>query len=156
METSEMILLGIAAIIALFILVRIAKTIFKVIIVVAILAALFFLLKGGSLDSLMGPSVNNIFQNTTITQLMDQHCSPEKRNDLKCKCIVTPVYNDLTIRFDSKELAELEENKKRMAEEMLRSLQNKRAYVQECMGDKKESGLKWLKKVKDILEIVSE
>lgn len=155
MEMSEMILLGVAALIAIFIIVKIAKTIFRILIGLAVIAALWLVFKGG-IGDFSSSDVDNFFKNTTITQLMNTHCTPESKEGLKCKCIITPVYNDLSLRFTSQELTELESNKKRMADEMFKSLKNKRTTIEDCLGEKKDSSLKYLKKVKDIMEIINE
>ena len=107
------------------------------------------------LGNFFEPKVESLFENTTISELMTNHCNPEDADKIKCKCIVTPVYNDLNMRFSKAEIQKLETDKRKMTNEMLKSLKNKNQEVKDCLGSKGEKGLEWIKKIGDLIKAVS-
>jgi len=155
MESSELILLVIAGIIGLFILVRIAKTLFKVAFIALFALGGYYLWTSGSVDGWIEPTMESMFKNTTISELMDKHCSPSSKDGMKCQCIVTPVYNDLNMRFSKSELTQLEQNKKRMVEEMLTSMKTQKKEMESCLKSDESTVMKMFNMAKSLFNMVS-
>lgn len=137
-----MILLAIAAFVALWIIFKIAKVIFKVALFLAVMLFGYLFFFGGSIEDVLEPGLEQMFKKNTIEQLMAKHCNPEKMDVLRCECIIMPVYSDLTKRFNDLQLKELSENNKRMTEEVLISFQNQKERMKNCAKEKKSGWLK--------------
>ncbi len=155
MSTQEMLIYGVVGLVAIIIIFRVLKTLVKWVFIAAILFGLYWLYTSGSLDGLVEPQMEKLFSNTTISQLMDQHCTPDKADKAKCKCLITPVYIDLNQRFTKTQIRELEANKKQMVDEMMTSFSNVKSDVKDCLGDKKDDKLKWVDKLKGIVDLLS-
>lgn len=152
MENSQLILLVIAGVIAFFLLSKVISTIFRVAIIAAVIMGGYWLFSGDS-GSPLANSAEKLLENTTITELMNKHCADP--SSTKCKCVVMPVYNDLTTRFSRAEIAEIESDKKRMATEMMNSFKAKKQEINACWGQKKDEAVGFFQKIKQVFSLFS-
>lgn len=157
MGVQEYVLIGLALVIGIWILIRVARTLFKVAIFVGILFGGYYIWNSGSADGLIGTGLESMLHDTTITQLMDKHCTPENRDGTKCECVVTPIYNDLSMKYNKYEMTQLEQNKKKMIDEMMSSLKTKRPEIEACIKNKGEQStvFKMYKMLKSLSQMVS-
>lgn len=157
MENTELILLAIAGVIGIIIIWRLMKTLFKVVIIAALLLGAYLFFSGGSLPFGGGEGKINgekLLENMTISQLVEKHCAPGKENSLKCKCWITPVYNDLNLRYTKAELVQIEGDRTRMAQELKTSYSNKKTEINACMGEKKDNVVTWFGKAKNTVNSI--
>lgn len=157
MEMKEYLMLGIAGVIAVWIIIRIARSLFKFAILGAVLFGAYYIFSSGNADGLINTGLESMLKNTTITQLMDKHCTPENKDGTKCECVITPIYNDLNMKYDKTEMVQLEQNKKKMADEMMVSFKAKRPEIEACIKNKGEQStvVKMFKMLKSLTEMVS-
>ncbi len=152
MEYGELILLGIAAVIVIAIFAKLLKTIFRVAVVVAVLFGVYWFWSGGNFGQMTESKIESMLQNTTITELMNTHCTESKKESVRCKCIITPVYNDMNYNYSKRDIEQMEAtNRDEMARIMMSSFKTKKPEIMECVNQKKEGALQWVGKIKDII-----
>lgn len=148
MDTNlQLIITIIIAIIGIVVLLKVLKNLAKIAFIIVVVLFLFFMFSGGE-----GGSAEKIFQNTTISELMDKHCTPKNKDGFKCQCLVTPVYNDLNQRFSKADIKQIEQNKKRMTDEMLKSYKNRKTTIHDCLKSKGQKGMEWISTIKDWIQ----
>lgn len=142
MEPMQMILLAVAAFVALWIIFKIAKAVFKVALFLAVMLFGYIFFFGGSIEDVSEPILEQMFKKNTIEELMAKHCNPEKKDVLRCDCILMPVYGDLNKRFNETQMKELSQDHKRMTDEALISFKNEKENIKACANEKKSGWLK--------------
>ncbi len=155
LSQNEMILLAVAGLIGVFIIMKIAKSLIKFALFAGIAAFLFYLVTGSDMGGLFEPGLETMFKNTTIRDLQAKHCATGKEDNLKCKCLVSPIYADMEDRLGAQGISRMEKDKQRMVDEMMSSFKARRGEIQECLGGKGEEGKAFLKKAKELIEVLS-
>lgn len=155
MSTTELILLAIAAIIAIYILIRIAKTLFKIAIFAVALFVIYLIWTSGSADNLIESGLEKMFQGQTISQLENKYCADGRADKMRCECVIIPVHEDLKARFRPHELNDLEQNEKLMVDEMLKSFNNKKPEIKECMKEKQSRWIRAFNTIKRLFNAFS-
>ena len=154
--TTELILVAIAFFIFLSILSWFLKKIFKFVLLGFIALGIIFLMTGNDITGLFQPSLENIFEDTTIQELRAKHCKEGKEDKIKCECFVMPVYNDLLERKGGEQaLSRLENDKREMVNEMLQSFRIRKGEVNQCLRQKGEAGKKFLGTIEKIIEKIN-
>lgn len=155
MSTSEIVLLGIAGVIGVLILMRIMRTLFRIIFVVAVIAALYYFLSGKTVTDGIDSGIESMFRNTTIVELMSQKCPPSELEALTCKCAIVPAYQDFTARFSPAEIQVMMPNRTKMLEETWKSFIATRGAMGTCLNEKKEKGIQFFQKLRDLYNLVA-
>jgi len=82
------------------------------------------------------------------------------KEELKCNCIVQPVYNDILSRLSESEIDKMKTNKLKLMTELMKSFNNSKLQIETCLKEnnslelleefKKElNSSEILKKIKD-------
>ena len=150
-NTLILILAGLAVV---FILFKIAQKIIKFVLIAAIVGLVIYFWQGGSVASLKGAGVRSLFGDSNIQTMMDDHCSGEKAERVKCSCIVEPVYQDLTQRLTPTEITEANTNAQRMEKELEKSISSLQKEISLCLT--KEKGTDYLNKLNGFWNKVKE
>jgi len=154
MDSMQMILLAVAAFVGLWIIFKIAKAVFKIALFLGVMLLGYMFFFGGSIEDVIEPGLEQMFKKNTIEELRVKHCKPEKMDILKCECIVMPVYADLQDRFVGREseLAELEQNREAITQEVLQSFSNQKENMKACAKEKQSGLLKFFGILKGIIQ----
>ncbi len=155
MQTSEIVLLGIAAIIGVLIFMRVMRSLFRIIFILAVIAALYYFISGKTVTDGVDSGIESMFRNTTITELMNQKCPPSQLETLACKCAIVPAYQDFTTRFSPAEIQAMMPNRTKMLEETWKSFAATRGAMGTCFNEKKEKGIQVFQKIKDLYNLLS-
>ena len=144
----QMVLLAVAVIFGIWLLMRVVSSIFRIIFVLIILAALYYFFTGKSVTENLNPDLTNFFKNKTINQLMADNCgTDDTEKNIKCECVVVPMYDDMVSRLGSIEVKALEKSQVRMDAEMLKSFYNQSSNIKTCLNRKKEEKLSFVRKI---------
>ena len=144
----QMVLLAVAVIFGIWLLMRVVSSIFRIIFVLIILAALYYFFTGKSVTENLNPDLTNFFKNKTINQLMADNCgTDDTEKNIKCECVVVPMYDDMVSRLGSTEVKALEKSQVRMDAEMLKSFYNQSSNIKTCLNRKKEEKLSFVRKI---------
>lgn len=143
METQNIIILIVAVIIGILLIRFVAKVLFKVIIFLALVAAICYLIffyKGGIKNS--GDKKNVLYE------LQDRYCK-EKFDTIKCDCIINPLINDLTVRYKPDEIMVISKDPGKSAEIIVKLLNENKTEIKECLKEKNATYV-WEDFIKDL------
>ena len=117
----------IIAVILIFLILRyIVSKLFKILLFLLIVAGVIF----GLYFADIGPFKANINMDYVETKF----CKDELASSNKCKCIVTPVMEDLRQRFPPEELEKINADKLEAAFVMIKSMDAQDAMIKECLA----------------------
>ena len=133
-----LILVG-AGILIISILMKVAKSIFKIALTVVVLGLAWYFWQGGSLADLKDEGVRQLFKKAAISDMKDIYCDGEKAEKTKCICIITPVYDDLHARYSISEIREIEKDEDQVMAEIRLSLQRRNKEIRSCLTERKGS-----------------
>ena len=156
MQNTEIILLAIAAVIGIILFMRVMRTIMRVVFIVAVLGAIVYFWSGRTAVEQVDVSVDTLFDNTTITELMSRHCPPDKLETMRCHCAIVPAYNDFNTRFSPDEISAMQNNRTRLLTETAISLKNTRSEISKCLAEKKDQTVGFFQKIRDIYNLVTQ
>lgn len=143
-----MVLLVVAVIFGIWLLMRVVSTIFRIVFILILLAALYYFFTGKSVTENINPDVTSFFKNKSINQLMASNCgTDDTEKSIKCECMVMPMYNDMLDRLGKAEIKSLEGSQVRMDAEMLKSFYNQSSNIKTCLNRKKEEKLSFINKI---------
>lgn len=137
MDLTDIIIIVVGIILLILVLRFIAKNILKIIGVLIIIVVFgYFLLfyKGGLLD--LG---NKDF---ILNELKEKYCV-EQIDEIKCECIIEPLFNDITSQYSLEELAELQKDKTKSLEIIFKSLRDNRAEIKSCLKEREAPKQMW-------------
>ena len=157
---NSLIAIGIGVVLAIIIF-KVVKSIIKAVGFIILVAVALYFWQGGTVEGLaekgkntkedvIDYSLGQYFdvKNTAISDLVNTYCADGRENETKCKCVVTPVYNDLTSRLSASELKQLESNKELKIREIRNSITNQAQTIKSCgsqaEGKKFMNSMKWL------------
>lgn len=126
----------IIGIVAIYILVKVASRIMKVIAIAIIIGLGWYFYQGNSFDDLKGDTLGFLVGNTKIEDYPTKFCAEDKKDNFRCACIANPVYLDLKSRLSDAQIAELENNKEAKMAEIKQSILNRQAEIKACGGEK--------------------
>lgn len=129
-------ILVVVAIVALYILVKVASRILKVIAIVVIAGLGWYFYQGNSFDDLKGDALRVLVGNTKIEDYPTKFCTEEKKDNFKCACIAQPIYLDMKSRLSDTEIANLENDREAKMAEIKQSILNRQAEIKACGGEK--------------------
>lgn len=143
-------LIALAAIsLILFILVRIARTVVKLVLTLIVLGLAWYFWQGGTVQGLTDKAVDQIFKETTLTTMESDLCQGPMADKGNCRCIVYPVSQDISSRLSAREMAEFDQDPERVREEIKKSIKNKQKEIRKCLID--EPGQRYLEELKELL-----
>jgi energy-coupling factor transporter transmembrane protein EcfT len=135
----------ILASIAVIIVFKVAKSILKAVLVVALIVVVSFVL----LYSLgIGPFQKNV---AAIKNLEEKYCKEESQKN-KCDCIVKPISKDLYSRFSEDELDSLFQDKGKSAYLLYKSYKAQTKVIEDCL-EKRNAQKEKLEFIQDLLPI---
>lgn len=150
---TELLVFGIAAIVIIFIITRVARFFFRIILFVAVIAALFYFISGKTVGSLFTtPTLESLFEKTTLNGLYNTTCNGGTASDAKCACIVNVVYNDIKTRYTDLGLQELDDNKMMMLVEVRKSIKTHSSEMEACLKQRGNEGLKFLNMLQNMFK----
>ena len=138
----------------IFILFRVAKSIFKIVLSVVVLGLAFYFWQGGTVDGLKDKGTQAIFKDADLSNMMQVHCQEEKADKIKCECVIGPVFQDIHSRLSSSEIAQANQDPQRIEEEIQRSMKNEKKEIRRCLVN--NSGGKVLDQLKGVLGSLNE
>ena len=147
-------IIGIAAVVILYILLKIASKVIRLIGVIAVVALGYFFWNGGTVDDLKEEVVQALFKEQDINQLLSTYCEGSKADGFKCECIVKPVYEDLTSRLSAEEIAALANDEQARIAQIRQSMRNQGSTIRSCIV--KEKGGEYWDKVKGVIEVAGD
>ena len=148
MTTVQMILLAFALIFGIWLLMRVVSTIFRIVFILILVAALYYFFTGKSLTENINPDVKSFFKNKNINQLLADNCgTDDTEKSITCECVVMPMYDDMLDRLGKAEIKNLENSQVRMDAEMLKSFYNQSTNIKTCLNRKKEEKLSFISKI---------
>jgi hypothetical protein len=128
----SVILAGLAALILVIILIRLAaKNLFKIVAVSAVIIALavyLFVVFGNADEDIQ---FVEIFTEYTLEDLSNLYCtnSMSRTDSLKCHCIVQPLRQDMQARHSLEELESLQTKRIKYAAEITKSFRNQKDLI---------------------------
>jgi hypothetical protein len=129
-------ILVVVAIVALYILVKVASRVLKVIAIVLIAGLGWYFYQGNSFDDLKGDALRALVGNTKIEDYPTKFCTEDKKDNFRCACIAQPVYLDLKSRLSDTEIANLENDREAKIEAIKQSILNRQEEIKACGGEK--------------------
>lgn len=155
MEPTNLLIVGAVILIGGYILLKVASKIIKTVLTLALVGLAIYFWQGGTVDGLKSAGVKTLFnKKTTISGLLDQHCSAQKAEKVKCLCIAEPVYADLTSRLSGSDISAIDQDSDRVQEEIRTSLKNKQKEIRNCLV--KNKGSQYMEALKDVAGKVKE
>ena len=126
---TNLIIIIVIAIVVFFLIIKFAKKLFKFVLIIVLIAAL----------ALFGFLYLNKIK--TINDLQTKYCEDfsNKKDSLKCVCIVGPLHDDFQERFSKEEMNDM--NSVQFAKELSVSLFNKRKIITQKLKENKAEGL---------------
>ncbi|OWY19182.1 hypothetical protein B6N25_15325 [Sphingobacteriales bacterium TSM_CSS] len=150
--TTELLVFAIGAIIVIYILMRVARFFFRILFFVAVIAALFYFISGRSITSFFStPTIEGLFEKTTLTNMYHNTCKGGTATDAKCACIVNVVYSDLKVKYTDAGIKDLDNNKMLLMVEVRSSVKKHASEMEACLKQKGSEGLKFLEILKDVV-----
>lgn len=156
MQTTEIILLAIAALIGILLFMRVIRTVLRVVFIVAVLGAIYYFWSGRTVVEGVDVGIETLFQNTTITELMSKHCPPDKLETIRCHCAIVPANNDFKARFTPDQISMMQNDRTKMIAETAKSLNNIRSEMGKCLEEKKEKAVGIFQKIRDLYRLVTQ
>lgn len=156
MSSSEIVLLAIAAVIGIILFMRVVRTIFRLIFILAVVGAIYYFWSGKTVVESADLGVETLFQNTTITELMAKHCPPAQLESLRCRCAIVPAYHDFQSRFRPEQISTMQSNRTRMIAETAKSLGNIRSEMGKCFEEKKDKTIGIFQKMRELYQLISQ
>ncbi len=144
---SDLILVGIGAIIVIWILFKVAKTLFRVAIFALLIGALYFLWTGQTPSGVIKTGVKAALQKNNIADLHDKYCGLGKRDKALCACIFQPIYSELSNSYSESEIRTLE--KDAMVSATMNAFNAQKEVITACIKEKKEDKLKIIEVLKE-------
>ncbi|MFT6961626.1 MAG: hypothetical protein ACJAWV_001341 [Flammeovirgaceae bacterium] len=129
-------ILFIVGIVALYILIRVASRVMKVIAIVLIAGLFWYFYQGNSIDDLKGDALGFLIGNAKIEDYPTKFCAESKKDNFRCACIAQPVYLDLKSRLSDAQIADLENDKEAKMVEIKQSILNRQEEIKACGGEK--------------------
>ena len=152
-DTNTLVLIGAGALI-LYILLKIASKLLKLIGIFLVIALGYFFWNGGTAEELKGMGVQALLREPDVTRLVEAYCSGDQSSSLKCDCLARPIQEDLTSRLSPEELQALTANKGARIRQIRQSFRNKGEEIRSCMV-KEKGGEAW-DRIKGALKSASE
>lgn len=150
-ETINLLLVGVAIVIGLYLLFKVASSFLKFAGIILLAGLVYYFWQGGTIDSLKDDSVGLIFKKSSLSEMEATNCPPAKQDKLKCDCVVPTVYQNLSTRLSDSEQQAVENDWRKLKEEIVVSLQAEKQPIRQCLV--KEGGgdiLKVLDKIWDL------
>jgi len=143
-NNMNIILLIAAGLVIGFIFLRVAQTLLKTILIVAVVGLVVYLWQGGSIDELGQKSIGLFFKKSSYHAMLEVNCPDKKAERSRCDCLVEPVYQDLGKQYSEAQLDELDDNWEDLRREIGKSLKANQKEVRKCL---KEHGFKHVDKL---------
>lgn len=142
----------IVALILLWILFKIAKKTIKLLAFAILIGMGFYWFSGGTNIGL----TDKFFKDASTLNELPLICKEdvEGLKEIKCDCIVQPVYKDLKIRLDKDRLKEVEADPELFKAELRKSLRNRRKEIKECVL--KDKGPEIANKIGDAIDNIGD
>lgn len=137
------------AVAIIFILFRVAKSIFKIVLSVVVLGLAFYFWQGGTVDGLKDKGTQAIFKDANLSNMMEVHCQGEKADKIKCECVIGPVFQDIHSRLSSSEIERANQDPQQIEAEIQTSMRNEKRDIRKCLVN--NSGGKILDQLKGVL-----
>lgn len=156
MQTTEIVLLAIAAFIGILLFMRVIRTVMRVVLIVAVLGAIYYFWSGKTVVEQNDTNIEALFDNTSITELMSKHCTPEKLETMRCKCAIVPAYNDFKARFTPDDISAMQNNRAQLLAETTISFKNTRSSMGNCLDEQKNKAVGFIQKIRDLYNLVAQ
>ena len=137
------------AVAIIFILFRVAKSVFKIVGTLLVLALAFYFWQGGTVAGLKDKGTQAIFKDANLSNMMQMHCQGDKADKAKCTCVIGPVFQDIHSRLSSTEISMANQDSERIESEIQTSMKNKKKEIRKCLVN--NSGGQVLDQLKGIL-----
>ena len=122
----DVILIIIGILLSLMVIKLVTKILFKLIIIIIILTGGFI--------------TYQIFSGTNIIDDVNMlYCEGENIDEIKCKCFVMPIIQDLESKYNTKELIDLKSKKLRANTEFIKSYKLKEKEIKICFETHNQS-----------------
>ncbi|WNJ18091.1 hypothetical protein [Pontibacter sp. G13] len=131
-EATNSLLLFIAAALGILVAFKVARVLLKGVYVVLITLGVMYFWQGGSVDDLKSKAVEALVHQGTLEEVFKSYCDRQTQLDIKCECLLTPIYDDLFERLTPEEIEEANQNKKLRRREVMLSLHIKKEEIKSC------------------------
>lgn len=138
-----------AIILVIFILFRVAKTLLKVVLVVVVLGLAYYFWQGGTVSGLKDAGIDLVFKDANLSDMREKLCEGEKADKAKCSCIVEEVHRDVEVRLSEDEIAQANQDKAKIREEIRKSMKGRKKEILDCL--KQNQGEKYMKLFQGLL-----
>ena len=137
MDTTTIIII-IVAIIAIFLIIKFAKAIIKIVGTIVVVGGIAAYIYFGTDLINKNTEIDRIIEDISIENIKVTYCTGEMSHSdsIKCECIIMPLYDDLTSRFSNEKLNDLPKNKLKFASELLKSFNNKKLIIKKKLKEK--------------------
>jgi len=146
MATNDLIILIVGIVVAFLILRFITKVLSKLLaflIVVGGVVYLLFFWKGTGIVKLGN-------ENFIVNELKTKYCdAPKEGKNVKCDCIIKPIYDDIHSQYSDQQLMELKENKIKSIRIVYQSIKAHKDEIKDCLKEQKAEG-EWDSFIKDV------
>ncbi len=135
MDEQSLNLLIIAAIVivGMIFLWKITKTILGLALIGLVIGGAYYFWSRDTVDMLGEKSLTYLFGEVNKVQDIKTLCKGKARNEVKCLCVLQPIYEDMNKRLSAKQLRKLRENKAALIKAMKQSFLNKKQAISECL-----------------------
>ena len=151
MEPVTLLIIGVVIVAVIIIIVKIAKAIFKFVLVVAAVLVGLFIWNNLSVEEVKEEGIEAVFKNKTISE-MPELCATKET--IKCKCIIEIVHADITERLSKREIRKTDKDPQAVMEQIQISLRNKKKEIKKCLLE--NEGQKLLNGVEKVIEKIKE
>ena len=151
MEPIQLIVIGFGAVVAIYIIFRVTKFLFKLLFLALVAGLIYYLLVGGDLpwlksdtmksfqDNIGSVAIDEIFEGKSLRELAAL-CAEDETSD-RCYCIISPVREDIAARFSQEEIDRSSNNPEEVKSLLKESLYNQRKTIGDCLVNKNANQL---------------
>jgi len=145
----NMLILASAFIIILYIFFKVAGSLIKLVLTVAVLGLVYYFWQGGTVSDIKDTGIEAVFKDANLTDMVEANCTGNKADRTRCTCIIEPVYDEIHARLSEKEIASVNKDPDQIQEEIRKSMQKQKKEIRACIIQHK--GDKLLDKIQDLL-----
>jgi len=124
-----------AFLVIIYILFKVASSIFKFILVAGVIGLAYYFWQGGTVDELKDSGIEVIFKDANLSNMKAIHCDGTDSDRAKCTCIIEPIYDDLHERLSREEIARINASADAVKEELRKSMKRQRKDIRKCLID---------------------
>ncbi|GAB4420705.1 MAG: hypothetical protein OHK0039_34600 [Bacteroidia bacterium] len=134
LSTFNTVLLVGGAVVAVSVLLKVANRILKFVLTLAVIALVIYFWRGGTTAKLTDKALDALIAPRSVAGLLTDNCGGDRDTTARCICLIRPVYEDLTSRYDAAEIARIDSDAAQVRQALRESLRRQRGQIQQCLA----------------------